>query len=232
MENDAIARHELKYLINRRDMDSCISRITQFAGYDAHAAGGKYLVRSLYYDDAEGSAYEDKENGVMNRCKYRIRMYDMDESFICLEKKIKEGAYVRKESAVLKRPEYDMILNGKTDHLLKRGEKAANDFALACRIDMLHPEVIVEYDRFPFVYEHGTVRITFDTDIRATYSKDLLDRDAPSYSALPPDLLIMEVKYTEFLPDIFRAVLPIEGCRLASSKYVMCVDVLRRMMVR
>ena len=232
MENDTIFRHELKYLINKRDMDSCMSRLTRFATPDMHAAGGKYLVRSLYYDDIYHSAYEDKESGVERRCKYRIRMYDMDAGFICLEKKIKEGSFVRKESAVISREEYDMILSGRTDHLLARSEKAATDFALGRRTDMLRPEVIVDYERIPLVYEHGNVRITFDTDIRAVDSEDLLDTNAPAYSALPCDLLIMEVKYTQFLPDVFRSVLPGEGCRLASSKYIMCVDVLRRMMLR
>ncbi|MCR5302471.1 MAG: polyphosphate polymerase domain-containing protein [Lachnospiraceae bacterium] len=231
MENDAVFRHEMKYLINRRDMDSCISRITMFAGYDRHATKGSYLVRSLYYDDMYSSAYEDKESGVRSRCKYRIRVYDGDDTFISLEKKIKEGSFVRKESAVLTRGEYDMIRNGDTGFLLARSEKAACDFALACRIDMLHPEVIVDYERIPFVYDHGNVRITFDTNLRAVDSDDVFSDD-PSYSVLDKDLLIMEVKYTEFLPDILRAILPEEGARLALSKYVMCEDVLRRMMLR
>ena len=232
MENDTAFRHELKYLINRRDMDSCISRISRFAGFDEHASGDGYLVRSMYYDDMDCSAYEDKENGVRGRYKFRIRMYDMDDSFICLEKKIKEGSFVRKESAVLSTEEYDMIRCGKTDHLLGRKEPAANDFAAQSRIKRLHPEVIVDYHRIPFVYEHGTVRITFDTDIKAVNSNDIMRKDAPAYNVLPTDVLIMEVKYTEFLPEIFTAILPTEGCRLASSKYVMCVDVLRRMMLR
>lgn len=231
MENDAIFRHEMKYLINRRDMDSCISRITMFAGYDSHASNGKYLVRSLYYDDLYASAYEDKESGVRDRSKYRIRVYDGDDSFISLEKKIKEGSYVRKESSVLTRSEYDMVKAGETTFLMKRDEKAANDFALSCRLDGLHPEVIVDYERIPFVYEHGNVRITFDTDLRAADAGDIFGNQ-PVYSVLDQDLLIMEVKYTEFLPDIFRTVLPGEGARLALSKYVMCEDVLRRMMMR
>ena len=35
----------------------------------------------------------------------------------------------------------------------------------------------------------------------------------------------MEVKYTEYLPDIIRVVLPDSGCRMAVSKYVLCDDV-------
>ena len=228
MENDASFRHELKYLISRSDMDCCISRIEQFARPDPHAAGGRYFVRSLYFDDMYGSAYEDKESGVALRRKYRIRIYDMDESFIRLEKKIKEGAFVRKESAPLSRAEYDMILGGETDFLLKRSESAANDFALEYRMNMLRPEVIVDYDRVPFIYEHGDVRITFDMNVRSVFDElDLFSEDAPSYEVLEPDRLVMEVKYTEFLPDVFRAILPGEGCRLAVSKYVLC-DGLKR----
>lgn len=226
MDNDRPYRHELKYLINRRDMDSCMSRLREFASYDDHIRDGKYMIRSLYYDDMYRSAYTEKENGTGKRSKYRIRIYNMDEGFICLEKKIKDGSYIRKESAVLDRHEYDMIIGGDTDHLLGRSESVANDFAAKWRMDMLRPEVIVDYDRVPLIYDHGNVRITFDMNVRAVVgTTDIFDDKAPSYEVLGPDQLIMEVKYTEFLPDIFRAILPDGGCRLAMSKYVMCCDI-------
>ena len=223
MQNDTHFRHENKYLINRRDMDCCIRRIREFARMDSHAHEGVYFIRSLYFDDDSKTAFNDKESGVSSRCKYRIRIYDMNDSYICLEKKIKEGSYVRKESAVLTRNEYDMILNGRMDFLLKRDEKAANDFAIECLVNRLRPEVIVDYERVPFVYNHGTVRITFDMNIRAVIDDtDIFRGSSPAYEVLGQDQLIMEVKYTEFLPDIFRAILPCEGCRQAVSKYVMC----------
>ena len=112
--------------------------------------------------------------------------------------------------------------------MLKRPEMAAKDLAVEERMNALHPVAIVDYDRIPFVYEHGNVRITFDMNIRAKKAADVFDTIAPSYDILGTDLLIMEVKYTEFLPDIFRAVLPDECCRMASSKYLMSVDVFRR----
>ena len=228
MENDNAFRHELKYLISKQDMDCCIGRLAQFAKPDPHAKSGRYFVRSLYFDDMYASAYEDKESGVASRRKYRIRIYDFDESFIRLEKKIKEGSYVRKESAPLSRSEYDMILRGETDFLLERSERAACDFALGHRIDRLRPEVIVDYERVPFIYEYGDVRITFDMNIRSVFDElDVFAKDSPSYEVLGADQLVMEVKYTEFLPDIFRAILPGEGCRLAVSKYLMCDSVKR-----
>ena len=225
MENDRSFRHELKYLINKRDMDCCVALLKNFASADPHAKDGGYFVRSLYFDDPAGSAYMEKEDGVRSRHKYRIRTYDMDSGFICLEKKIKEGSFVKKESALLTEAEYRDIMAGRGDALLRHSESVAKDFATECRIRCLRPEVIVDYDRLPFVYEPGNVRITFDMNVRAVIdSCDIMKADAPEYEVLGRDLLIMEVKYTQFLPDIFRAILPNESCRLAMSKYCLCYD--------
>ncbi len=226
MENDNVFRHELKYLINRREMDCCLSRLSEFAEADIHAKNGTYAVRSLYFDDQYRSAYNDKESGVRSRAKYRIRVYDLDQGYITLEKKIKEGMYVRKESAYLSKNEYDMIMSDNTDFLLARSERVANDFAIECRVNGLHPEVIVDYDRIPFVYAYGNVRITFDMNIRSSFDKlDVFAVSTPAYNVLGEDELVMEVKYTEYLPDIIRVVLPDSGCRMAVSKYVLCDDV-------
>ncbi len=228
MENNKAFRHELKYLISKMDMDCCISRISEFARPDPHVKGGKYFVRSLYFDDMYATAYEDKESGVASRKKYRIRIYDSDESFIRLEKKIKEGAFVRKESSPLTKDEYYMILDGRTDFLLDRSEQAARDFALEYRVNALRPEVIVDYEREPFIYDYGDVRITFDMNVRSVFDKlDVFEKNSPAYEVLGADQLIMEVKYTEFLPDVFRAILPGDGCRLAVSKYLLCDSVKR-----
>lgn len=231
MRNDDRFRHELKYLINKADMHCCIERIETFSELDPHARNGSYLIRSLYFDDQYESAYVDKENGVASRSKFRIRIYDMDHSFISLEQKIKESVYIQKRSAIISETECDKIINGDTAFLLKRNERCANDFAVKWRTDRLRPRVIIDYDRIPFVCENGDVRITFDMDIRAVNSHELFDTGTPSYRVMDPDLLIMEVKYTDYLPDIYRAILPDNTCRLAASKYVMSIDTLRRMQV-
>ncbi len=233
MENDLCFRHEMKYLINKKDMDVTVGRLREFAEPDIHARDGRYFIRSLYYDDIYNTAYDEKESGVEKRCKFRIRSYDHDSSYICLEKKIKQGAFVRKESAVITRDEYDQIRSGQTSFLLKNNEKVANDFALACRMNGLRPAVIVDYDRVPFIYKAGNVRITFDMNVRAVPEEyDIFEKDVRSYEVLGQDILIMEVKYTEFLPDIFRVILPDINCRIAASKYVMSIDTLRRIMTK
>ena len=91
---------------------------------------------------------------------------------------------------------------------------------------MLRPRVIVDYDREPWVLDAGTVRITFDQQIRAaTGSWDLFDRTLPTLPVLEPGELVMEVKFTEFLPQIIRSLLPPKAQELtAVSKYVLCCD--------
>ena len=44
MENENRFRHELKYLISEREMDSCIGRIREFARPDPHAKDGRYFT--------------------------------------------------------------------------------------------------------------------------------------------------------------------------------------------
>lgn len=228
MNNDSMFRHEMKYLINRREMDLCLGRISEFAKPDSHTTSGKYMVRSLYYDDMYKTAYNDKESGVRSRSKYRIRIYDMNSGYISLEKKIKEGFFVKKESAILTKDEYDMIIGGDTGFLLNRSERVANDFALECRINRLCPEVIVDYDRIPYVYDYGNVRITFDMNIRSVFDElNVFTEHSAAYAVLGQDELVMEVKYTEYLPDIFRSILPDNGYRMAVSKYILCDDVKR-----
>lgn len=56
--------------------------------------------------------YMKKNFGVNIRKKYRIRIYNMSDEVIKLERKNKVGQYVCKESATISRKEYDEIING------------------------------------------------------------------------------------------------------------------------
>ncbi len=222
-------RHELKYIISYREKDLIAGRLGEFAGIDEHAGNGMYSIRSLYFDDIRHSAYEEKMAGVVERKKYRIRIYDLGDSYIRLECKRKRGNYIYKDSAGLTREEFCCILAGDHGFLLERPEELLHEFYFECMTNVLRPEVIVDYDRIPYVYDGGTVRITFDMHVRSAFdSFDIFDGSIPSYEVMGGDELIMEVKYTEYLPDIFRSVIePGNMIRMAASKYTMCDDVKR-----
>lgn len=54
---------------------------------DPHAGKNGYMIRSLYFDDYWMSAYQEKSMGVLDRKKYRIRIYNYSDATIKLERK-------------------------------------------------------------------------------------------------------------------------------------------------
>ena len=224
-----VYRHELKYLISYREKDIIERRLREFAAMDSHAPDGGYFVRSLYFDDYWNSAYNEKMGGTLERDKYRIRIYNGSDSVISLERKHKRGSYILKEGAFLSRSETDSILSGDYGFLLSKSELVCRSFYVECMGSVMRPKVIVDYDRIPYVFEPGTVRITFDMRVRSGFmSYDIFDLSIPTYETMDPDMLILEVKYTEFLPQIFRDVIP-SGAQIftAASKFTMACDVRR-----
>lgn len=224
-------RHELKYLINYADAELLRERLGTVLHRDSHTVGGRYHIRSLYFDDYAHSAYYDKVGGTDKRRKYRIRLYNLDDSFIRLECKIKDGAYISKLSAPLTREECSRILAGDYDFLRCHRCDLCRQFYFECVAAVMRPAVYVDYEREPYVMESGDVRITFDMDVRGAYpGYGITERDMPFHYVLEPGKLILEVKFTEFLPRIVQDVLPLRAAEMSAvSKYTLCYDTISYM---
>lgn len=221
-----VFRHELKYLINFGDRDVLKTRLLGLMSKDTHAQSGYYKIRSLYFDDFWNSSYNEKLMGISTRSKYRIRIYDDSDSVIKLEKKTKQGNYINKVSANLTREETDKILNGDYGFLLMNPQPLCREFYVKCTSSVMRPRVIVDYEREPFVFAVGDVRLTFDSDVRAgALDFSLFDPTLPTVNVLEPGKLVLEVKYTELLPQMIRRALPSRGAEYSAvSKYVLCCD--------
>lgn len=219
-------RHEYKYLINYGEYEALRVRMNPMFSLDPHATGGEYAIRSLYFDDYWNSAYEEKDMGICFRKKYRIRIYNYSDQVIKLERKLKQDKYINKESVTLSKDEVYRILDGDYGFLLTSENDLCHEFYYECMSNFMRPKVIVDYDRVPYMLDVGTVRITFDKKVRAAVgSFDIFGRDLPTLSALPEDKLIMEVKFTEFLPKAAKELLPPASSEfVAASKYVLCCD--------
>ena len=64
--NQLPARHELKYFIHPAEVEALRARLRPVLKMDSHCRGGKpYVIRSLYFDDIDDSAYFDKQAGVI-----------------------------------------------------------------------------------------------------------------------------------------------------------------------
>ena len=219
-------RHEWKYLIDTAQKELICQRLSPFLQLDKHATGGGYMIRSLYFDDYFNTAYEEKNAGVLERKKYRIRIYNCSDGNIKLERKKKLGSYIFKEAAPLTRDQVYKILDGDYEFLLQSQYPLCREFYFECVSNVMRPRTIVDYDREPWTLDEGTVRITFDMDVRAAVgSYDIFDASLPTLPVLEDGKCVMEVKYTEFLPKVIREVLPDRASEFtAVSKYVLCYE--------
>lgn len=220
-------RHELKYLISNSEAEIIRHRLKSIMQLDPHTdSTGNYLVRSLYLDDLNFSAYREKMDGVPSRQKYRIRIYNHSFKRITLERKIKEGSYVLKQTAPLSRKQVESIQNGNYSFLQNSPHKLHKILYFEISSRILRPTLIVEYEREPYLYEFGDVRITFDRNVRAvTAREDIFTPSLPTALVLESGKLILEVKYTQFFPSMIRDLLPTHGVEfIALSKYVACFD--------
>lgn len=220
-------RYELKYIINYQEYALIRSRVRSVLSHDAHADdGGAYTVRSLYFDDFNNSAYSDKYAGILKRAKHRIRTYNHSDKKISFEKKNKYGQYNYKISAPMTKDQVHSVVQGDYGALLESPNELLKVFYHECVSNLMRPRVIVDYEREPYTMEAGDVRITFDRNIRAGADTfDIFDGSLPMIEALEPGVLVMEVKFTEFLPTIVRQILPSEIANYTEvSKYVLCCD--------
>lgn len=219
-------RHELKYRIGYQQYRELKGRLKTVMQGDLHTdADGRYLIRSIYFDNYMDKALREKADGVPIREKFRIRYYNDDFSFITLEKKIKDNALCMKVDAEMTEEECRRLLEGRTGWMKTHPSPLVQELYAKMHYQMLCPRVLVSYLREPYVYKAGNVRVTFDSDIRTTlYHRNFLeDRVTDISTAEQPREMILEVKYDAFLPETIRSLLQINTLRqTAFSKYAAC----------
>ena len=213
-------RHEWKHEISYSDLLVIRQRLSAVAKRDVHSVNGKYLIRSMYFDNIADKALREKLDGISCREKFRIRYYNGDSSVIHLEKKSKIGGLGNKQSANLTAEEAQWIVAGKLDWMLHSNRPLVLELYVKMISQGLRPRTIVDYTREPFTYAPGNVRVTLDYDIRTGLScVDFLNTDC-STIAVPGDPIILEVKWDEFLPEIIRDAVQLDNRHVgAYSKY-------------
>ncbi|MBQ9648487.1 MAG: polyphosphate polymerase domain-containing protein [Oscillospiraceae bacterium] len=216
-------RHEWKIEITPSDRIAIRQRMMAVAKPDKHAVGGKYLIRSLYFDNAADKALREKIDGVNMREKFRIRYYNGDKSVIHLEKKSKINGLCNKLSAPLTAGEAQSIVDGRIEWMAADERGLVRELYAKMRSQGLRPRTIVDYDREPFVFGPGNVRVTLDYNIRTGLNcTDFLDVNCATVPAGDAPI-ILEVKWDEYLPDIIRDAVQLPGRRAnAFSKYAQC----------
>ena len=218
-------RHELKFKISNSAAEVLKQKLSLILKKDKNAyySDGSYLIKSLYFDDLDSSSYYEKMDGVLYRKKYRIRIYNNNDEFIRLEKKMKHNTYTAKEQMLISKDIYSKILNGKIDEI-ENATGLLEEFITNSKVKHLVPSIIVLYHRTAFTYPISDVRITFDSNIQSgLYSYDLFNKDVPMYDVSEPGKQVLEVKFNEVLPlHIANLLNDIPSCKEAVSKFAIC----------
>ena len=223
--NGLPARHELKYFINPAELEVLRTRLRPAMDMDVHCVRGRpYVIRSLYFDDIDESAFVDKQAGVMHRDKYRIRIYGYSDKAIFLERKRKLGDLIQKSSVQITRRLCDQLVDGEPSGLHKSNNPLLQDMYVQMRTRLLRPRVIVDYAREAYVHPAEDTRITFDLDLRSgLYSRDLFNPRLPTVCSHDSNVQILEVKFNNYLPDYVALLMGgIQAERSAVSKYILC----------
>lgn len=215
-------RHELKYYLNQGEAFLLSKRLGLTMRRDVNADEyGEYHIRSLYFDDCTNTAIQDKLDGVEQRKKFRIRIYNVKDDVIKLECKEKHGQFISKSSLALTREQCELLIACKPTFLLSMGDPLAMEMYHHMRLQLLKPAVIVDYMREAYVHPFQDVRITFDKDLRTgVFSKDLFDVNLPTVRAIEGYDTILEVKFNKFLPAYFHQLIQTGSLqRCAISKF-------------
>lgn len=222
-------RHEIKYLCNENTACYLSNVLAAVMERDPNVdETGRYIIDSLYFDDYAKTCARENIDGTDPRSKWRIRIYNNNADVIRLECKHKNNGMCKKRSCKITKEELAVLTSA--DGILSEymgREELLDEFISQIIGWGYRPSVIVSYEREPYISHLGNTRITLDRKIvssdefscfgkRKTYGRSLLSED----------MLVFEVKYDDFLPDIYRQIISSAVLeRTAFSKYYLCHEI-------
>ena len=218
----SVKRVEKKFIIGRLQAEQLKLKLKSALPPDPYAGYEPYHVRSLYFDSYDDDDYFDKMSGIQSRKKIRIRIYDENTDVIKLELKQKYNVSQHKHSFTIDRELAEEMMRGKYEGLLKYNDPILEQMYYLMIKEVYRPKCVVEYERVAFALPNNDTRITFDSKIRT--SQGTLDLFAPRSHYRPADtddLVILEVKYNNFLLSYVKDLLALSDLYIGSySKYI------------
>lgn len=216
-------RQEIKQLLSPAQTLLLQQRISAILPLDSHSGNdGCYRIRSIYFDTQDDKFYTEKEAGISEREKIRIRYYDYQADVIKLERKEKKENLIYKESLSISKETAEAMCNGDFNSLVQYHHPLADYVYGLAQTSGLHSTVVVDYIRMAYLYPVGNVRITFDTTLQAGRPDIPIWQEGNVFDVLEGNT-ILEIKFNKFLPEHIRQLLDsVPGERMALSKYTLC----------
>lgn len=215
-------RSELKYIITNNDFNLLKYRLESLLKKDKNVIDGSYKITTIYFDNMYRTSYYQVLDGISQRWKYRIRFYNNNDEYIVLEKKYKINSRTNKTSIRITKQELDKIMKNEIEVSLEN-HKLFNEFIIKLKTEMMRPIILVEYDRIPFVYDVGNIRITLDYNIG--FSKEFDKAFTQDKNLIYLKERILEVKFNDLIPEHIRAKLELNHLeRTSYSKFKNCIE--------
>ena len=217
-------RHEYKYFLDTSQKAILNIKAQVLLKKDCHVNNdNSYFVRSLYFDNINNKCLDDNLIGSDPRSKYRIRYYNNNLSYITLEKKTKYRGMCKKESIFLSKADCKKLIKGEIPTIKEKDSNIRKKLLTELRINGMFPNTIVTYERIPYTYPIGNIRITFDDNITSSSDIDhFLDGKYHQRSVLPLGQSLLEVKWDELIPKHIQNTIIMENLNwTAFSKYYM-----------
>jgi len=234
-DNQIFSRFEMKYLLNKNLSLNIQNEIKKFMTYDGYInkdfSEKKYYVRSIYFDNDSYSNFNEKVDGLKIRHKFRIRTYSSKltkNSTLYLEEKGRLNQRTYKVRSKISKNDLYLFFEQKNMFQLKKNYKdkmLVEKFIFESLKKNINPNVIVDYERSPFVNNTGLYfRLTFDSKIRSCVSNDLYLINNQWKECLS-GYEILEVKFDTTIPAWFQKIIQsYELKRLSISKYVLGME--------
>lgn len=211
--------HELKFLINFKQMLEIETCLQSFCRHDPNGDNGLYDVMSLYYDTPDLQFFRDKVEGEFSKKKVRLRVYRLKNSTwqnAALEIKRRDGNLVTKARHKPNKFSLESECKDLID-LLARQNK------------MLKPAATVFYRRKAwFCPEIHGLRFTFDQNL-ALLSPDVFSSGNDFAFDLPAKMqklpIVFEIKSYAGAPQaILQLLQKIAVAQVSFSKYAQAIE--------
>ena len=216
-------RREVKFALPSGDAQT-LGSVLEANCRRVQYGGASSLVKSIYFDDFQMSAYSESLDGVGIRAKVRLRWYGDDERSLFFEVKRRIGRAVEKVRVPI---DSDSDLTAMHFPTIDRGLRSILPRTLAQTLTVYsEPILIVSYTRHYFEAYDAPLRITVDTDIQCY---DQRDHRRPNLRFGRPlaGLVVLEGKMPVRLEVALpRLLYPLRPIVTRSSKYVMACDAL------
>ncbi|MCU0797900.1 MAG: polyphosphate polymerase domain-containing protein [Akkermansiaceae bacterium] len=207
-------RREFKFVLPPGQLAAVRTAVEEHLVPDRGAEEG-YRILSEYFDSDARDSYWEKVFGTANRRRIRTRVYGTPGSgraltrFIEIKHKL-DGLTVKRRLPTCDE-EFEAFLGGQLpDDIEDKDARVLAELRELLVSPPKSPVVRIQYHRYAYDSgPEGTIRITFDTDVRCAFSgKPEMDAgDEPHLPLLGRDEAIMEVKTIGPVPYWFRGLL-------------------------